>query len=134
MIARDHIRRRLWFKAVQPVKEIHEHIQSFLLGGLHRSAKSIPSFLHTWIIHKLKVFPLERDRIVEEKVWSISKNVGDGLLGEVPVETTRDIGEHEGNVVDQRLGEDGGQSGERIVGTDSDTWDGAIGEDKDGIN
>jgi len=44
----------------------------------------------------------------------------------------QDISEHEGNVVDQSIGEDGGQSREGIVGTDSDTGDGAIGEDENG--
>ena len=47
------------------------------------------------------------------------------------MEGSRDIGEHEGDVTGQRFGEDGGESGECIVGIDSDAWDIAIGEDED---
>ena len=104
MIARDYIRRRLWLKAVQPIKEIHEHPQSLLLGGLHRSANFCPSFIHTRVAHNIMILPLERDGIVEEEVWSIPENIGDGLLGKVPVKGTQDIGKHERNVVDQVLG------------------------------
>ena len=100
--------RRLWFKAVQPVEDIHERAQSCRLGGLRRSAEIRPLSLHLWVIHKLKILPLERDGIVEEEAWSISKNVGDSLLREVPVERARDIGEHEGYVIDQSIGEGGG--------------------------
>ena len=47
------------------------------------------------------------------------------------MEESQDIGEHEGDVTGQRFGEDGGESGEWIVGADSDAWDSAIGEDED---
>jgi len=47
------------------------------------------------------------------------------------MEGTGDIAEQEGNAAGKDVGEDGGQSGECIVGTDSDTRDGAIGEDED---
>jgi len=46
------------------------------------------------------------------------------------MERVQDVGEHEGDVTGQKLGKDGGQSGECIVSTDSDTRNGAIGEDK----
>ena len=127
----------MWLKAIQPLEEIHDYLQSILPGGLHHSAEFRPPFPHTWVIHKLKIPLLERDGIVEKKVWSIPENGGEGLHGEVPVETTRYIGEHKRNVVDQGLGEDGEQSGECIVGADSDTRDSTIGEDdngSDGIN
>jgi len=42
----------------------------------------------------------------------------------------RYIGEHEGNVLGQGFGEDGGQSGQRVIGPDSHVRDGAIGEDE----
>ena len=53
------------------------------------------------------------------------------------MEGGQDVGEHEGDVTGQRFGEDGGESGECIVGTDSDTWDSAIGENEnssDGVD
>jgi len=58
----------------------------------------------------------------------------DRLRGEVPSQGTRDVGEHEGNVARQRFGEDGGQSGECIVGANSEAWNGTIGEDENGID
>jgi hypothetical protein len=43
----------------------------------------------------------------------------------------RYIGEHEGDVADQGFGEDGGQSGESVVGAESDARYGAISENQD---
>ena len=60
--------------------------------------------------------PLERDRVVEEKQRGIFEHVWDILHGEVPSQETRDVGEHEGHAARQRFREDGGQSGECIVG------------------
>jgi len=48
------------------------------------------------------------------------------------MEGAQDIGEHKSNVVGQSFGEDGGQRRECIVGTDSDTGNGSIGEDENG--
>jgi len=48
------------------------------------------------------------------------------------MERVQDIGEHEGDVTGQKLGEDGGQSGERIVCPNSDARNGSIGEDENG--
>jgi hypothetical protein len=48
------------------------------------------------------------------------------------VEGAQDIGEHEGNVVVQGFREESGESGERIVCTDSDARDSAISEDENG--
>jgi len=42
------------------------------------------------------------------------------------------MSEHEGNIFGQGFGEDSGQSGEHIGGTDSDVGDGAISEDENG--
>ena len=33
---RENLPRRLWLKAVQPVKEAHQHFQRALLAGLYR--------------------------------------------------------------------------------------------------
>lgn len=46
------------------------------------------------------------------------------------MEGAEDISEHETNIAGQGLREDGGQSGECVVGADSDAGNGAIGEDK----
>jgi len=48
------------------------------------------------------------------------------------MERVQYIGEYEGDVTGQRIGEDGGQSGECIVSTDSDTRNSAIGKDENG--
>ena len=45
-----------------------------------------------------------------------------------------DVGEHEGGVSGQGIGEDGGQSGECIVGADRDIRDGAISEYENSSN
>jgi len=53
------------------------------------------------------------------------------------MEGTQNVGEHEGNVVGQSVGEDGGQSGERVFGANSDARNSAIGKDKnccDGVD
>ena len=36
---RDNPCGHLWLKAIQPVKEIHEHFQGVLLADLHRFSK-----------------------------------------------------------------------------------------------
>ena len=74
---------------------------------------------------------MERDGVVEKELRSTFESIWNSISGEVPMEGARDIGEHERNVVGQGVGEDGRQSGECIVGADSDPRDGAIGEDKD---
>jgi len=56
------------------------------------------------------------------------RNIWDGLGGEVLVEQARDICENEGNVTGP-VRENGGQSGQCIVGANSEARDSAIGED-----
>ena len=121
-------------KAVQPVEEIHEHAQSLLLGGLHRSTKVCPSFFQTWVIHEPMILPLERDGVVEKELWGVFKRLGDSMLGEVQVYQARDIGEHESNVVGSGLGDDGGQKGKCTAGGGRHLRDGAIGEDQNGTD
>jgi len=77
---------------------------------------------------------LERDGVVEGKLRRVPEHLRDTCRVEVPREKTRDVCEHEGNVVGQGSGEDGGQSGEYKAGADVDAWDGAIGKDKNGID
>ena len=48
------------------------------------------------------------------------------------MEGTWRIREHEGNVIGEGFGEDGGQSREYIIGANSHSWDSAIGEDENG--
>ena len=42
------------------------------------------------------------------------------------------VGEHEGNIIDLGLREDGGQSGQRVIRADSNVRDSAIDEDESG--
>ena len=88
--------------------------------------------LPLYVVLELEVLPLERNGVIQEEVGSIFEAIWESIPGEVLVERARDIGEHEGKVVGQGRGEDGGQSGERMVGACSDTGDSAISEDKDG--
>ena len=126
-----NLRHRLRLEGVQPVEEVHQHVQSFQLAGLYHFAHFCTL---SRIILKVEIPPLECDGVVEEELRSLLELLRNSVLGEVPREGTRNIGEQEGNIVDHGVGKDSGESGECIVGTNSDTWDGAIGEDKNGIN
>ena len=100
-----------------------------LLGDFHYFhcvAQIGPFFFHIWDVFELGVFPLQRDGIVEEELRSVLQYNWKTVPGEVPMEGARDIGEHEGGVAGQGFGEDGGESGECIVGADRNTRDGAI--------
>jgi len=77
---------------------------------------------------------MKRDRVVEDKLRCVFEQTRDRIPTEVPVKRARYIGEYEANIFGQGLGEDGGQSGECIVGADSNARDGAIGEDENGGN
>jgi len=74
---------------------------------------------------------MQRDGVVEKELRSAFQTI---LLGipRVPVKRARDIGGHEGSVVGRGLRGDSGQSGECILGADTDARDSAIGEDKNG--
>ena len=73
---------------------------------------------------------MERDGVVEEEPRGVFEDIWNSISGEVPMEGARDIGEHECGVAGQGFWEDGRQSGECIVGADSDPRDGSISEDK----
>ena len=137
LVERDDLRRRMWFKTVQPVKEIQDHFQSVLLGGLHRLAQLGPLVVHIWAIFELGIRLLQRDGVVEEELRSVFEDIWESIPGEAPILGARDIGEHKGGVAGQGFGEDSGQGGECIVGADSDARDGAINEDEnsgDGVD
>ena len=53
-------------------------------------------------------------------------------MGEVPGEGTCDIGEYNGDAINEGFWEDSGQRGQRIVGASSNPCDGAISEDENG--
>lgn len=55
-------------------------------------------FLHTRSVLELEVFLLESDRVVEEELGGVSEYPWDSVLGKVPSERARDIGEHKGNI------------------------------------
>ena len=83
---------------------------------------------------ELDVLLLESDGVVEMELRSVFEHLWHSILGEVRRERIQDVGKHEGNIVGQGFWEDGGQSGERILGTDSNTGNSAIGEDENGID
>jgi len=98
----------VWLKAVQPIKEFHPHIHSDLLVGLHCITPIRPSFLHIWVILEREVPLLKRGGVVEEKLRSAFEHIWNIVLAEILVKWARDIGEHDGNVVGERFGEDSG--------------------------
>jgi len=71
---------------------------------------------------------MECDGVIEEELGSLFENVRESISFEIPMETAYEIGEHERNIAGQGFGEDGGQGGECVFGTDSDTRNGAIGK------
>ena len=76
-----------------------------------------------------------RDGIVEKEHWRAFEHSWDIFLKEVLKDGTLDIGEHEGNVIDQSFGEDGGQIGARVVRTESGRIRGdGVDEDEDSAN
>ena len=103
-----NLHRRLWFDAIQPIKEIHQHFQSVLFSGLHCIPQISLSFLRIWVVPELKVLLLERDGVIEEEMRRPSETVWEGISGEVPVKGAQNICEYEGNVMGQGLGKDGG--------------------------
>jgi len=88
----------LWVKAVQPVKELHQHFQSFLLISYYRIAQACLLVLHIWFILDPEVILLEGDGVAEEELRGVFEHVWDDILGEILVDETWDIGEHDANV------------------------------------
>ena len=98
--------------------------------SLHCVAAVLASLLYISLILELEVLLLERNGVVEEELRSVFESIRDGVLGEILVERTRGICEHEGNVFGRVLGEDGRQSRKCRVGTNSGARDGTIGKDE----
>jgi len=95
---------RLWVEAFQPVEELHQHFQSFLLGGLHvhahfRNLGHITSDQEQRTPELMKVLLLKHHRVVENELVSAFERLRDRILREVPKEGGTDVGEHEGNIV-----------------------------------
>jgi len=132
----DNLRCWLWLETVQPVKKLYHHFQSILLDSLNMPTHHCLQILLTLVTfeYEVEVLLLERDRVVEMELRSVLEQPWDSILGEVPREGTRDVGKNESNIVGQGFGEDGGQSGEYIVGADSDAGVSAIREDENGID
>ena len=91
-------------------------------------------FLHIRVVLELEEFLLERDRVVKDELGGVFEYPWDSVLAEIPGEGTRDIGEHEGNILGEGFREESGQSGQCIVATDSNALNTAIGEEKNGGN
>ena len=124
LIEGDDLRHRLWLEAVQPVEEVHKHFQGSLLATLHYSS----------LIRATYGPILERQGVVEEEQRSVFERLWERFLGEPPREGTPNIGEHEGNVIDQGFWEDCRQSGERVVHFDREARDDAVGEDENSVD
>jgi len=92
VMERDNLCCRLWLKAVQPVKEIHQHLQCILFNGLYHFVKVLSHPPVRSILH-FEIVLQERDRIVEEEMWSGFEELWDGVLGEIEVYGARDISE-----------------------------------------
>ena len=75
---------------------------------------------------------LERDGVIEEELRSMFEDFRDVIAGKVLEQQFRDVGEEEGEFAGQGIEQGGRESGESIVGADSDARDGPIGEDKNG--
>ena len=75
---------------------------------------------------------MEGERVVDLELTSILKYTRDTVLAEVPSKGGRNIGEHEGSIVEQCTGEDLGQGGERVVHPDSSARNSTVGEDENG--
>ena len=120
-------RHRPSLKAVQPVKEFHQHSQRFELLLQHHLARIRSPFICDRAILELQVLPLKRDGVIEEEPRGWFENV----RGEIIVKRARDIGEHEGNIGRGPV-EGGRYGGEYTASADSDTGDVAIGEYEDG--
>ena len=73
-----------------------------------------------------EVLPLERNGVVEEELRSVLESLRENIFGEITEECIRGVGKQEANVLGWGFREDGGESGEGIVGTDIDARDGAI--------
>ena len=83
LIARHYLRGWLLLKAVQPVKEINQHLQRVLLAGLHHFAKIWPLNPRIWFTLELEALPLGRNGVVEEKLRRVLESLWENIFGEV---------------------------------------------------
>jgi len=95
----DNLLRRLRFEAVQPIKELCHHFQSFLLASFNMFAHICLYVLPTCVIIELLELLLERNGVVEVELRSAFEHLRDSVLREVPGEGAQDVGEHEGNII-----------------------------------
>ena len=124
LIEGNDLRHRLWLEAVQPVEELHKHFQRSLLQNLYH----LPRI-------RMTLEPIaENDRVFKKEHRSVLERLRAHFLGEVPKEGTLSIGEHEGNILDESFGEEGGESGEGVVRTGSDARGRAIGKDENSVD
>jgi hypothetical protein len=83
LVESHNLCRRLWLKAVQPVKQLDQHFQSLLLRVLHRLLQFFPHFLLIRHVFELEELFLERDWVVEEELGSLFENIWDDVFGNV---------------------------------------------------
>ena len=85
-------------------------------------------------VPELQIPPLERDGVVEEEMRSISETLWEGIHREVLEERIGGVGKQEGNIFGSGSREESGESGEGILGTDSNARNGPIEKNKNGID
>jgi len=85
VMERDNLCCRLRLKAVQPVNEIHQHLQCILFNGFYHLVKIRLSHPPVRAILHLEILLLERDRVVEEEMWSGYEELWEYVLGEIEV-------------------------------------------------
>ena len=100
----DKVRCRLPLKASQPVKEIHQHFQSFVLAGFHLLAHLRLPLLPLRIIFELEVIFLERDGVVDPEFTNVFETTRESIVAKIPRKGARNIREHEGDLVGKGIG------------------------------
>ena len=95
LIETDELHYWLWLETIQPVEELCQHLQSFLLGSLHiRAYCRLPVVPPIYI----KILLLEYNGIIEGELGSAFERLWDCVLSEY-LKGGTDAGEYEGNIV-----------------------------------
>ena len=86
LVESHDLRRRLWLTAIQPIKKVDQHSQTFLFHVPHRFPQFRLRFLPNRAIFELEEILLERNWVVEEEPRSVSENLRESMLTEVKSE------------------------------------------------
>jgi len=89
LIEGDELGRWLWLEALQPVEEIHKHFRGSQLAALH----SAPHRVNPAVTGR-------RHGVVEDELAAVFERLWDHMPGEDERRGIRNMGKHEGNVID----------------------------------